>query len=79
MELYDHSKCTSSGVIIPGRALSECMTLTPGDLICTGAPPGVGTGMKPPKFLNVGDVMTLRIAGLGEQRQRVVSFDEPNQ
>jgi 5-carboxymethyl-2-hydroxymuconate isomerase len=52
--------------------LSEIMTLMPGDIITTGTPPGVGLGMKPPKFLNVGDVMTLGIAGLGEQKQTVV-------
>jgi 2-keto-4-pentenoate hydratase/2-oxohepta-3-ene-1,7-dioic acid hydratase in catechol pathway len=56
--------------------LSECMTLLPGDVICTGTPPGVGMGMKPPRFLKVGDVMTLGIAKLGEQRQRIVEFPE---
>jgi 2,4-diketo-3-deoxy-L-fuconate hydrolase len=54
--------------------LSECMTLMPGDIIATGTPPGVGMGMAPPKFLQTGDVMTLGIAGLGEQRQAVVPF-----
>ena len=38
--------------------LSEVMTLMPGDLICTGTPPGVGMGMKPPRYLQIGDVMT---------------------
>jgi 5-carboxymethyl-2-hydroxymuconate isomerase len=52
--------------------LSQMMTLMPGDIITTGTPPGVGLGMKPPKFLNVGDVMTLGIEGLGEQKQTVV-------
>ncbi|MET0334431.1 MAG: fumarylacetoacetate hydrolase family protein [Rhizobacter sp.] len=51
--------------------VSRFMTLLPGDLICTGTPPGVGMGMKPPQFLKAGDVMTLGIAGLGEQRQLV--------
>jgi 2-keto-4-pentenoate hydratase/2-oxohepta-3-ene-1,7-dioic acid hydratase in catechol pathway len=54
--------------------LSECMTLLPGDLICTGTPPGVGMGMRPPRYLKVGDVMTLGIEKLGEQRQSVVPF-----
>lgn len=54
--------------------LSECMTLMPGDIICTGTPPGVGMGMKPPRFLKVGDVITLGIEKLGEQRQRIVAF-----
>jgi len=53
--------------------LSGMMTLMPGDVITTGTPPGVGLGMKPPKFLNVGDVMTLGIEGLGEQKQTVVA------
>jgi len=53
--------------------VSEFMTLEPGDLIATGTPPGVGSGMKPPKFLNVGDVVTLGIEGLGEQRQEIVA------
>jgi 2-keto-4-pentenoate hydratase/2-oxohepta-3-ene-1,7-dioic acid hydratase in catechol pathway len=52
--------------------LSEVLTLMPGDVITTGTPPGVGLGMKPPKFLNVGDVMTLGIEGLGQQKQTVV-------
>jgi len=51
--------------------LSQLMTLHPGDVISTGTPPGVGLGMKPPVFLKSGDVMDVRIAGLGEQRQHV--------
>lgn len=53
--------------------VSEIMTLYPGDIITTGTPPGVGMGMKPQKFLNVGDVVTLGIDGLGAQRQEIVS------
>ena len=53
---------------------SHFMTLEPGDVITTGTPPGVGLGMKPPKYLKKGDVMTLGIEGLGEQRQVVVPF-----
>ena len=53
--------------------LSEIMTLMPGDVIATGTPPGVGTGMKPPQYLNVGDVVTLGIEGLGEQRQEIIA------
>lgn len=52
--------------------VSEIMTLYPGDIITTGTPPGVGMGMKPPKFLKAGDVVTLGIDGLGAQRQQVV-------
>jgi 2-keto-4-pentenoate hydratase/2-oxohepta-3-ene-1,7-dioic acid hydratase in catechol pathway len=54
--------------------VSQFMTLMPGDVITTGTPPGVGLGMKPPLFLKKGDVMTLGIEGLGEQRQVVVPF-----
>ena len=54
--------------------ISHFMTLNPGDVITTGTPPGVGLGMKPPRFLKAGDVMTLGIEGLGEQRQTVVAF-----
>jgi len=53
--------------------ISQFMTLLPGDIITTGTPPGVGLGMKPPRYLNPGDVVTLGIQGLGEQRQRVVT------
>ena len=51
--------------------ISHFMTLMPGDVIATGTPPGVGLGMKPPRFLRNGDVMTLGIQGLGEQKQQV--------
>jgi 2,4-diketo-3-deoxy-L-fuconate hydrolase len=54
--------------------VSHFMTLLPGDVITTGTPPGVGLGMKPPLYLKKGDVMTLGIQGLGEQRQLVVPF-----
>jgi 2,4-diketo-3-deoxy-L-fuconate hydrolase len=55
--------------------VSQLNTLEPGDVITTGTPPGVGMGMKPsPVFLRSGDVMTLGIEGLGEQRQEVVAF-----
>jgi 2-keto-4-pentenoate hydratase/2-oxohepta-3-ene-1,7-dioic acid hydratase in catechol pathway len=53
--------------------VSGLMTLHPGDIITTGTPPGVGMGMKPQKFLNVGDVVTLGIDGLGAQRQEIVA------
>jgi 2,4-didehydro-3-deoxy-L-rhamnonate hydrolase len=55
--------------------VSHYMTLLPGDIICTGTPPGVGLGIKPtPIFLKPGDVMSLSIQGLGEQRQKVVAY-----
>ena len=60
------------GVAFLVSYLSRFMTLEPGDVITTGTPPGVGLGMKPPRFLNPGDVMTLGVEGLGQQRQTVV-------
>lgn len=53
--------------------LSQFMTLHPGDVICTGTPPGVGMGRKPPRYLRAGDVVELGIAGLGSQRQPVIA------
>lgn len=52
--------------------LSRYLRLMPGDIITTGTPPGVGMGMKPPRYLRRGDVMELSVQGLGVQRQRVV-------
>ena len=54
--------------------VSKYMTLLPGDVVTTGTPPGVGLGMKPPVWLKAGDVITLGIQGLGEQKQKVVPF-----
>ncbi len=56
--------------------ISRFMTLYPGDLITTGTPPGVGMGVKPsPVYLKDGDVMTLGIEGLGQQRQTVHAWN----
>jgi 2,4-diketo-3-deoxy-L-fuconate hydrolase len=52
--------------------LSQHMSLQPGDLISTGTPPGVGLGQKPPVYLRAGQIVTLGIEGLGQQRQLVV-------
>ncbi len=56
--------------------ISQFMVLEPGDVITTGTPPGVALGMKPPGWLQPGDVMTLSIEGLGVQEQKVVPFTE---
>ena len=53
--------------------LSRFMSLQPGDVIATGTPPGVGHGQKPPVYLRAGNEVRLAVAGLGEQRQRVVA------
>jgi 2,4-diketo-3-deoxy-L-fuconate hydrolase len=62
--IFSMAKCISY--------VSQFTTLLPGDIVTTGTPPGVGTGMKPPQYLNVRDVVTLGIEGLGEQRQEIV-------
>ena len=53
--------------------MSHCMTLLPGDICCTGTPPGVGENMKPPRFLKGGEEVTLGIDKLGEQRHKVIN------
>ncbi|CAN5292466.1 fumarylacetoacetate hydrolase family protein [soil metagenome] len=55
------------------EALSRILVLLPGDLIFTGTPAGVGLGMKPPRYLSVGDELVTRIEGIGEMRNRIVS------
>ncbi len=54
--------------------ITQFCVLEPGDVVTTGTPPGVGSGMKPPQYLVAGDVMELTIEGLGHQRQKVVPF-----
>ena len=55
---------------------SRFMALLPGDIITTGTPPGVGLGQNPPRFMSAGDVMSLGISKLGEQRQRLVPWTQ---
>jgi acylpyruvate hydrolase len=45
--------------------IAQTCTLRPGDLILTGTPNGVGMGMKPPQFLESGDVVRVEIESLG--------------
>ena len=54
--------------------MSHCMTLLPGDICCTGTPPGVGENMKPPVFLKGGEKVRLSIDKLGEQFHQVKSY-----
>jgi 2,4-diketo-3-deoxy-L-fuconate hydrolase len=56
--------------------ISQFMTLLPGDVVSTGTPPGVGLGLKPPVFLQPGDVVELGIEGLGESCQRARAWSE---
>ena len=52
--------------------MSHCMTLFPGDICCTGTPPGVGENMKPPRFLKGNETITLGIDKLGTQTHKVI-------
>lgn len=69
-----NTKTMIFGVATLVSYVSRFMTLIPGDIITTGTPPGVGMGKKPPRYLKAGDSVALGIAGLGEQRQRVVAW-----
>lgn len=53
--------------------ISQGITLTPGDLIYTGTPPGVGAYRKPPAFLQVGDEVTVEVERLGRLTNTVVA------
>jgi len=44
---------------------SRAFTLEPGDVILTGTPAGVGMGMKPPRYLKDGDVVSVTIDAIG--------------
>ncbi len=63
------SKTMVYGVAFLVSYLSQFMSLHPGDVISTGTPPGVGMGLKPPRYLKAGDVVELGIEGLGSQKQ----------
>ena len=56
--------------------MSSCMSLHPGDICCTGTPPGVGENMKPPRFLKDGDEVILGIDKLGQQKHSVVAYKD---
>lgn len=58
--------------------ISRYMALEPGDVITTGTPHGVGLGMKPPVFLQAGDVVEVGAEGLGRQKQTVVLRERCN-
>ena len=67
---------TTSDMIFPVaeivRYVSNCMELFPGDIINTGTPAGVAMGMKPQRYLRVGQVVETHIEGLGSLRSRCV-------
>ena len=54
--------------------MSSCMSLHPGDICCTGTPPGVGENMKPPVFLKGGEEVVLGIDKLGQQKHKVIPY-----
>ena len=56
--------------------MSTCMSLLPGDICCTGTPPGVGENMKPPVFLKGGEEIILGIDKLGQQKHKVLSYKD---
>ena len=56
--------------------MSSCMSLHPGDICCTGTPPGVGENMKPPYFLKGGEEVVLGVDKLGQQKHQVVPYNE---
>ena len=56
--------------------MSSCMSLHPGDICCTGTPPGVGENMSPPHFLKGGEEVILGIDKLGEQKHSVIPFKD---
>ena len=53
--------------------VSQFMSLRAGDLISTGTPAGVAHGMKPPRYLQPGDVVEMGITKLGVQKNRIVA------
>ena len=69
---------TTANMIFPSSHLvsyiSQFMSLLPGDVIATGTPAGVGMGRDPQVWLKPGQTMRLGVRGLGEQSQRVVSW-----
>ncbi|WP_309238754.1 fumarylacetoacetate hydrolase family protein [Actinoplanes aureus] len=50
--------------------LSQILTLSPGGVILTGNPAGVGMGRTPPRYLQPGDTLTTIIEGLGMLHQQ---------
>jgi 2,4-didehydro-3-deoxy-L-rhamnonate hydrolase len=56
--------------------ISQFMTLSPGDIVSTGTPAGVGLGMKPPTYLKAGDIVELGVDGLGKARQEIVALEQ---
>jgi len=60
------------------ETISRSVTLSPGDMIATGTPEGVGIGFDPPRFLQDGDVVEVEIAGIGTIRNTVRRMSAPH-
>jgi 2-keto-4-pentenoate hydratase/2-oxohepta-3-ene-1,7-dioic acid hydratase in catechol pathway len=73
-ELVQEATTTDMLFPVPAliAALSEAMTLQPGDVIVTGTPSGVGFARKPPRYLKPGDVCEIELEGYGVLRNPVV-------
>jgi 2-keto-4-pentenoate hydratase/2-oxohepta-3-ene-1,7-dioic acid hydratase in catechol pathway len=56
--------------------MSSCMSLHPGDICCTGTPPGVGENMSPSEYLRGGEEVVLCIDKLGSQKHQVIPYKE---
>jgi 2-keto-4-pentenoate hydratase/2-oxohepta-3-ene-1,7-dioic acid hydratase in catechol pathway len=54
-------------------AITEGITLEPGDIVLTGTPSGVGHARKPPVWMKHGDVCEVEIEGVGILRNNVVN------
>src|SRR6266404_5585044 len=60
--------------------ISAVCPMSPGDLIFTGTPSGVGMGRQPPEFLRPGTTLVSTIEGVGELRNTLVAgpgFPQP--
>jgi 2-keto-4-pentenoate hydratase/2-oxohepta-3-ene-1,7-dioic acid hydratase in catechol pathway len=53
--------------------ISAVVTLEPGDVVSTGTPAGVGFARKPPRYLQAGEEVIIRIGGIGELRNPVIA------
>lgn len=71
-----HSGSMIFGVEFLISHISGLMTLSPGDILATGTPRGVGGRSDPPRFLRVGDQVHASIDGMGEQSARVVAVSQ---
>jgi len=56
-------------------AVSEVITLEPGDVVLTGTPAGVGVFRVPPVFIEPGDVVVVEIEGIGRLTNPIVDAD----